>query len=148
MSRMIPELAGQLIGSIRRVRMFPVRIAGATTSDAVHSDHAADAIEIETKSGRYAHLSAGSTPDSLRWVAGPVRAPSDVPSRRVWADLTAAVPAAFDGRPRIVAITPVDPCQDGSGYPTARAWRIELTTGIHLLCARSAEEIEVRALPA
>jgi hypothetical protein len=148
MPRMIAELADQLIGSIRRVRMVPVRIEGAAAGDAIASDHAADAIEIETKSGRYAHLIAGSAPDSLRWVPGPVRAPQDAPSRRVWADLTAAVPAAFDGRPRIVAITPVDLGQDGSGYPTARAWRIELTTGIHLLCARPAGEMEVRAVPA
>jgi hypothetical protein len=128
--------------------MVPVRTGSTTAGNALASDHAGDAIEIETKSGRYAHLIAGSAPHSLRFVPGPLRAPHDRPTRRVWADLTAAVPAAFDGRPRIVAITPVDPCQDGSGYPTARAWRIELTTGIDLLCARPDGEIEVRALPA
>jgi hypothetical protein len=145
---MTPQLAGQLIGSIRRVRFVAAGPATATTDHdaAPRQGTACFAIEIETKSGRYAHLVAGACPGSLRWVPGPFRPPDDLPTQRDWADLTAALPVAFDGRPRIVAVTPVDPLPHEHGHPAARAWRIDLSTGTALTCTRADGDVEIRAL--
>ena len=141
------QLAGQLIGSIRRVRFVAAGPATANANDdAPRESTACVAIEIETKSGRYAHLIAGVHPGSLRWVPGPACPPDDLSTYRDWADLTVALPAAFDGRPRIVAVTPVDPLPHEHGHPAARAWRIDLSTGIALTCIRSGADVEIRAL--
>jgi hypothetical protein len=147
---MTSQLAGQLIGSIRRVRFVAAGPATATASNvaAPRQGTAGFAIEIETKSGRYAHLVAGARPGSLRWIPGPFRPPDDLATHRDWADLTAALPVAFDGRPRIVAVTPVDPLPDEHGHPAARAWRIDLSTGTALTCTRSDGDAAIRALAA
>jgi hypothetical protein len=135
-------LAGQLIGSVRRVWFAPVDHAAERVAATV-SGSAAGAIEIETKSGRYVQLAALEEQRGVELRAGAVPAASGRDgSKRVWEDLTTRVPAAFDGRPAIVAVVPVEPGSTAAGNPAAREWRFELSTGAVLTCRRSGRGLE------
>jgi hypothetical protein len=133
------DLANQLIGSIRRIwftsagaRTGPMM--GTDTETTGVEDIEIEAIEIEVKAGRFAHLAPTADGTGIRLGSGALQPPADQPTARHWRDLTAAVPAAFDRRPRIAAIVPVDPLSCAGDEPTAREWRFDLSTGISLVC--------------
>jgi hypothetical protein len=133
------DLAGQLIGSIRRV-WFVRDDAAAALAESTCATSSAGAIEIETKSGRYVHLVAAADDSGIELRAGPA---SGRGSQRAWGDLTKRVPAAFDGRPAITAVVPVEPGSTAAGNPAAREWRFELSTGAVLTCRRSGRGLEI-----
>jgi hypothetical protein len=115
---MQPDLAGQLIGSLRRVHFRPSESAPEESAD-----EAAACIEIETKSGRYAHVRCSPGDRAVCLESGPVRG-SRADLKRHWQDLTDALPQAFDGRPAILSI----------GSSPAGGIAIQLSTGITLEC--------------
>lgn len=129
-------LDGQPIGSIRRVTDGRPTAMGATPAMSERT-----AVEIEAKTGRYAHLVAARCGSGIRLRAGAV--PAAVGAERNRHDLTGSLPGAFDGRPRIAAVVPVEPLGSEDDDPIARAWRIELSTGLHLWCRRRGNAIEI-----
>jgi len=135
------DLAGHLIGSVRRVRLVPGDPAAGRT-EATPPGGAADAIEIETKAGRYVHLVAAEDHQGIVLRAGAATAASSRGNERAWEDLTTRVPATFDGRPAITAVVPVVPGSTTAGNPAAREWRFELSTGAVLACRRSDRGLE------
>lgn len=136
------RLAGQLIGSIRKVWFVAdTAMADSAAPPADGRLHAPDeVIEIETKAGRYAHLAAAAGTTGIGLHPGAAR-PAAHASMRQWRDLTECVPGAFDGRPTITAVVPVDPDPDCC---VAREWRIDLSTGVTLRCRRLPAGLDFR----
>jgi hypothetical protein len=136
------RLAGQLIGSIRKVWFIAdpaIARCGVPLADG-SPPAPGGLIEIETKAGRYAHLAAASGSSGIGLYAGAAWPPADACIRQ-WQDLTESVPTAFDGRPTITAVVPVDP---ESNQYVAREWRIDLSTGVTLRCRRSLTGLDFR----
>lgn len=129
-------LDGQPVGSIRRITD---RRTGAGGADPAPCERAA--IEIEAKTGRHVHLVAARNASGIRLCAGALAACAGALRSRH--DLTAWLPGAFDGRPRITAVVPVDPSGTEDGDPIATGWRIELSTGVRLCCSRTGEAVEI-----
>lgn len=121
------ELIGGAIGSIRWVRF-------GHDARAVADSPLIEAIEIETKSGRYAHLVAAAEGAGVNLRAGPARPPDPAAYVRLWTDLTGALPMAFDGRPTIVGLHPLPAASTQNAGP-ASAWELELSTGARLRCS-------------
>jgi len=127
----IALLTMQRIGSIRRVDFH--------TGKGRH-DRAATApltaLEIETKSGRYVHLRNDTESNRLRLVPGPAAPPADTAAStmpaREWRDLTAALPAAFDGRPAISRVEATGADATRKAQWLADAWLLHLSTGAQL----------------
>lgn len=132
----VTALDGQPIGSIRRISARPTTAVGADPELAERA-----AIEIEAKTGRYVHLVAAGRASGIRLCAGAL--PASAATLRSQQDLTASLPGAFDGRPRIAAVVPVEPLGTEHDDPVAGAWRIELSTGVHLWCRRTGEAVEI-----
>jgi hypothetical protein len=141
------DLANQLIGSIRRI-WFTFADAQAGQMNGLDAEATEvesieiEGIEIEVKAGRFVHLAPVRDATGIRLGSGALRPPAGRPTLRHWRDLTAAVPAAFDRRPRLAAIVPVDPLAGAADEPTAREWRFELSTGSTLFCRRSGHGLD------
>jgi hypothetical protein len=129
-------LDGQPVGSIRRVTVG--RTCGGGAEPALPE---LTAIEIEVKTGRHVHLVAARGVSGIRLRAGAL--PATAGASRSRQDLTAALPGAFDGRPRVAAVVPVEPLGAENADPIARAWRIELSTGVRLWCHRTGDAVEI-----
>ena len=112
------RLTGQPIGSIRQITFTrPDGLPGASY------------IELETKPGRYVHFGGVAETAAIRLTAGAAQPPPGRGMARHWLDLTTTLPCAFDGRPAIRAIEPIQPIATDITDAIARCWRVELSTG-------------------
>lgn len=99
-----------------------------------------EALEIETKSGRFWHLEPSTSEDLVRLGVGPAhRMSGHETAVRHWQDLTEALPGAFDGRPLVMALEAAEP----RGPELARLWTLVLSTGYRIRCARRCGSLQV-----
>jgi hypothetical protein len=136
---MVSPLDGQLIGAIREVWF--------AAKDAPFAGPAA--LEIETKAGRYVHLAPTRDRTAIRIGPGPFTEPENRAAgratQRCWRDLTTSVPDAFDGRPRVTALLPIDLVDGHDPAPAAREWCIILDSGTALRCQLTNEGFELHS---
>lgn len=109
-------LLGEKIGSIRSIHYLPdIR----STLPA-----GLGALEIETKTGRFVHVTPTDAGGCLI-ASGPVPIPLSRtrPSVRHWADLTTETSFAFDGRPVVARVEPI------TRHGRTRGCSIEFSSG-------------------